>query len=75
MAFPPRSDPRLLRDSCQVARQGKIIMALQTRSDVCDVLRCRVFPLSPVLGSPHLPALRNILGLRLGDELVDDLGR
>lgn len=49
-------------------------MALPTRSDSRESLTFHVSRLYPVLGCPHLPALREIFIVRLGNELPDDLG-
>jgi hypothetical protein len=49
-------------------------MALPTRSDSRESLTFHVSRLYPVLGCPHLPALREIFIVRLGDELPDNLG-
>jgi hypothetical protein len=66
VAAPPRlAGQDIARGSGQVGSTGNVSMPLPTRSDAHDVLKFCVSRLYPVLGCPHLPALREIFSVRL----------
>jgi hypothetical protein len=49
--------------------KGHVIRALIARTDPHDIVKCQVSPLDAMLGCAHLPTLREIFIVGLGDEL------